>query len=248
MNAGFFMVEPSREGFSQALSLVHKRLEAMEAGQNFDLHTGWGTPSLDATAPAYANGKARDKFSWNGAIGDQGLFYYWARFVRKEMTQILRDRVLRYRIGPNGTSIVVEERPTQEVFANATQRSLGIRSKVVCKFYGACGVPGPYADHAHFYGNHKPHKYPHTTPEHLEKARKMGRGMDNGESSSAIWLWWKILFRLQEQHSFDYSTGFLESPLDSTTQTLLQNSTGSNERLLGPVSYTHLTLPTKRIV
>jgi hypothetical protein len=184
MNAGFFMVTPSEEGFQQALDLIDGLQQyAKDHPGRFDSVHGWGGINYfasDETPPALRSQPTNNEFrafDYYGGNGDQGLFYIWPRFVRKSMTHMLHDRFVNYGPGgPNNTLSLIESvhyypqkghvNPFLEAhIQNAHNNATSSIKASNCYRYDACGVPNPYWHHMHFLDQEqgretaKPHRY-----------------------------------------------------------------------------------------
>lgn len=78
---GFFVLEPTAEGYQEAKRLVHKYVD-ISGTKQFDKLNGWGV-NLRNDNIAYINGGFYDEWNFLAADGDQGLLYHYARFVPK---------------------------------------------------------------------------------------------------------------------------------------------------------------------
>jgi hypothetical protein len=229
MNGGFFMLTPSKEGFQDALELIHKKRPG-----KWDTVCGWGGVCYfedPTTPPALTCAKTEGfrKFIYYGSNGDQGLFYIYPRFIRKSMTQILNNRLVHYGAGPNDTSIVERvdyyDEPERNPFINATNYTIPAEN---CHRYNACGRPSPFLHHMHFlitdvgHSQAKPHRY-FMNGNHLDiftqlQARHPWNGQiddSNGlKINSPILLWWDTLLELEQRLDFNYSSLWVNATTD----------------------------------
>ena len=115
---------------------------------------GWGHV---ITAPDYwktLRGMVETNWSWFGANADQGLLYYWTKYVKKSVSIIIKADVQQWDsstwdVDTNGTLIL---RPRQDGDITTVVRN-------ALKGYGCAQtqrLPSPYNDFYHMTGGAKP--------------------------------------------------------------------------------------------
>lgn len=195
-NGGMFMMHPI-EGSWEDLSEVIRRQH--EEGRNlpyphFDVFRGWGHNF--AKAGDIWESVVSNQTNWNfhGAHSDQGLWYYYAKYVNKNVTIIIGDRVQSWTYNEQ-TKIptkATEERGILDqysleplVYQDDCDQSFD-DSKFICF--------APYRDLAHFTGKTKPWQVG------VEKSWMEGTG---GVALHAPHrLWFKELGELNQEHNF----------------------------------------------
>ncbi|KAL3905226.1 MAG: hypothetical protein SGILL_009761, partial [Bacillariaceae sp.] len=235
MNAGFFMVTPSQEGFQQALDLMEAKRLYAKTHKKWDAKYGWAGVDYfasDETPPALKN-HPKDSgfraFSWYGADADQGLFYIWPRFIRKSMTHMLHDRFVNYGPGgPNNTLSLIEsvhyyrEKGHVNPFlvphtANEKKNATSALKASNCQRYGACNVPNLYWHHMHFLDQEKgkatakPQRY-FILGTHMEEYYALLQ-RNQGQNNVAVkppvqnpmLLWWDTLMELEVRLDFNFT-------------------------------------------
>lgn len=206
---GLFVLEPNMEGLEELKRLVHKKI-VIDAGKKWDKQKGWGV-ELSEETPAEHNGGPVHHWGFLAANGDQGLLYHYARFWRRNVTQIFLNKLLHYGPGPNGTSVLEREDNITQLnnpFAKATQRHFQSHLAPTCRHMGTCHLPGPYVDHAHFLGtgDHDGKPWETSNP---EKYRNASVTVESGTH-----LWWKTLYELEDLLNFSYTTEWSQVRLE----------------------------------
>ena len=98
-NTGLFMVEPSTEAFAKYKDTLQRQREVGKTlpYPHFDKLTGWGFEFGKKGVPhshwESVNNHRGFGWTWHAAHSDQGLMYYFARFIQKEMSIVIGDRV-----------------------------------------------------------------------------------------------------------------------------------------------------------
>ena len=129
-----------------------------------------------------------------GAYADQGLLYYYPKYLQKSMTQIMSRKIINYGPGPNNTVVVEKEWDIKNRRKNSPlwkySKNQYDFERPDCKrvTVGLC-VP-PYNDHAHFMGKDlKPWKnLPFSRQDLWDTTAKL----------TATRLWWQTVGRLKE--------------------------------------------------
>lgn len=82
-NGGFFLLTPHNGDLEAVNQLIHERESA-----EFDPAAGWGHVGPTDWSSETNNGTLWD---FNGAWSDQGLLYYWIRYVQKSVSILQKD-------------------------------------------------------------------------------------------------------------------------------------------------------------
>jgi hypothetical protein len=101
-NAGFFMVAPKKGDLEQINRIIQKREEEARTLEYpyFDPVVGWGHV-IDPKDPWWTITQMQGtNWTFWSAFADQGLLYYWARYVKKDVSILHRDWVINWGAGP----------------------------------------------------------------------------------------------------------------------------------------------------
>lgn len=97
-NGGFFMFTPQVGDYELILSIIRRREE--EALQMpfpyWDKTLGWGHEfsESDKWTPSQSRPNLnRTKWGWHGAFTDQGLIYYWAKYVKQSVSLVINKKI-----------------------------------------------------------------------------------------------------------------------------------------------------------
>ncbi len=158
-NGGFFMLAPNHTDYLKILQIQKNRLKK---GYRFDRVNGWGHKIQTPDEWVTVFGKTGTKWTFHGALADQGLLYYWTKYYKKSVSIIGHNNTAgtwssRYS-GSNDTAV-------QMIDAHSTILGPGCASTLppeyhqfrdaVTKVYQwVSGIP--YNDFVHFTGYSKP--------------------------------------------------------------------------------------------
>ena len=158
-NAGFFMLKPSMKDWDLLQQHIRAKEEkALELPYPWwDINEGWGHV---ITPPDYwkpVNGSKLTQWHFHASFADQGLLYYWTKYVKKNVSIIIGDNVEHW------TSISADEQ------AQVTLDRIDRKSPLDTF---SCNIrtdenrirPAPYRDTVHFTGNQKPWEFDHSKP------------------------------------------------------------------------------------
>ena len=167
-NAGFFMMTPSMDDWNllqQAIERHEQQVLKMDYPY-WDEDVGWGHT---ITPPDYWRGmkdptKKNHKWKWFSVHSDQGLLYYFAKYIKKDVSIIIGDEIETWSTGTTrkhahsgGDSIEQQQQQQQSVQLENIQSNLFDRFS--CRL-GRGGnrnrLPPPYSDLHHFTGTNKP--------------------------------------------------------------------------------------------
>jgi len=156
VHAGIFICEPDRQIFDDLKQIIISQEQHDHSSQQaWDPAIGWGTPIGDWYNVNYNVGGS--DWSLNSGHADQGLLYYYFRYVLRDVAIVYKDRVLEWSPG-GGDGQVPKKKSVTEVFGKA--ESYG--DNAGC-FNAGCLHPGgglpnvpPYNLFYHFTGKSKP--------------------------------------------------------------------------------------------
>jgi len=139
-SGGFFMFRPDMDDWAVMQQIIRDREEeilTMEYpwwnatigwGHQIELPDFWDAPSSKG-----------NEWTWYGAFADQGLLYYWPKYVKQSVTIINYNKARNWS-SRNGTAYLEKEMTS-------------IFDSYSCK---DSGKPSPYRDFIHFTGEPKP--------------------------------------------------------------------------------------------
>lgn len=152
-NACLFMFQPEQGAWEELQSVMAKHFaRAMQLPYpHFDKKVGWGHNFIQTNTYWESIERPEGKrWDYHAAHSDQGLLYYWVRFVKKDCTIIVGNKVQRFKPGPDNVAVKVDEQ--REVLNRLAVR--GTTSFCHDLIAWMCGVP--YCNFVHFSGNKKP--------------------------------------------------------------------------------------------
>ncbi len=174
-NGGFFMLKPNEEDYDVITRIIERR--EMQ-GYDFNETIGWGhvmTPP-DQWESLNENGT---KWDFYGSFTDQGLLYYWTKYVKKKVTFLFGDKVRTY--SENKESGIVEmmrEEAAKDFFAKAP--GIGIVKPKHRDMYLSNYI-APYMHFHHFVQRRKPWL-------NEELARNPIEHVDNPRNENELWF------------------------------------------------------------
>ena len=164
-NTGMFMVEPSADIFTQYKETVRKQ---HEQGRNlpyphFSRGDGWGYNFKKNNDQWEAIRRTAQIWIWHASHSDQGLMYYIAKFLYKDVSIVLGERLQNWKavdgqkapeLESETLDLLKKYQPT-EVLAYMWQCDKDI-SKRPLKDYMDWSCRPPYNSFSHFMGKQKP--------------------------------------------------------------------------------------------
>lgn len=218
-HGGMFIIEPSEHMANECYKTIEERFEKFKTlpYPHFDRGEGWG----------YHFGKHKDKWeamhksgirwNWYGVHADQGLMYYLAKFMYKDVS-IAIERRLQHWKAVEGEQFPVKEAETMDELER-------YQPPILTKQDG-CFKPDarenpprtwacnpPYSSFAHFWGSHKPWQEPF-------EMKYLSGGSSQAHRVRDIWF--HNLKTLNDRHSMNldfenwndkYHANMKESPL-----------------------------------
>jgi alpha-N-acetylglucosamine transferase len=190
MIAGLFVATPNAALFRQVYRMVDKMIVKNRVPKNhFDVVQGWGHAWDPQTDGPYLWQSNRDKgtlWDYYAANGDQGILYYYPRYMRESLTQILAGEILHF--GKNNSQWKTPSLPP------TTSVPFEVPNCHRWTNNHSAGCLPPYSDHAHF-------THPLAKPWQLDVLPPRLQGPDKEEPRSALDLWWQTLYRLCDEHA-----------------------------------------------
>ena len=191
-NGGFFMFEPAENALAEVEGIIKKRSENGQKNKNahkgWDPAVGWGHTIAAPNDFWESNRKKGHDWTFHAAFGMQGLLYYYAKYVRQNVTLVLANRAQKWQTGPGGEPLMVEE--IVNPFAKDSPippYAMTIKAMQCSKWTRGKGCPPPYRDFMHFSGQEKPW------------VAGPPRDLHRDGISTPQRLWWKTLVGLNEE-------------------------------------------------
>jgi lipopolysaccharide biosynthesis glycosyltransferase len=149
-HGGAFILTPRPGDYQMLQDIVQRQERKILAGQKFSKREGWGhviTPPDAWHSTRGREGPNATDWDWHGDFADQGLLYYWTKYVKQDVSIVIgrdvenwsgnQSRLLHGSLSPYGCV------PNEHTKANKYAYS-GFSSMV------------PYRDFKHFTGSAKP--------------------------------------------------------------------------------------------
>ncbi|KAG7354545.1 hypothetical protein IV203_003901 [Nitzschia inconspicua] len=152
-NAGLFILEPNAGDYEQLLEVIRKKeVQALELPYpHWDEELGWGH-RISQDDPWRSNfGETGTNWTWAFAYADQGLLFYWAKYIKKTVSLVRHNVVENWGVDESG-NLRVESTTSDLLDQYAPCDRNGPR-------------PSPYSDFTHFTGIYKPWNVNHTLVE-----------------------------------------------------------------------------------
>ena len=110
-NTGMFMVEPSVEAFAKYNDAVLKRRENAKTlpYPYFDYTEGWGRNFKEHHETWRSVIKKANGWHFHASHSDQGLMFYWSKYLIQDVTIVIGDFVENWKRGPDGDPVREEE-------------------------------------------------------------------------------------------------------------------------------------------
>lgn len=161
-HGGFFMLKPSEGDFEAIQDIIQEkeRKGAALPPPHFDRKEGWGhviDPQYDHCDLLFKH--CRTNWDWYGVEADQGLLYYWTKYVKEDVSIVIKHTLENWGSYPNGTYPVRMEKSVPNPLRNYTCLPDDMED-VVFSLHGHHFAKGkvPYRDFVHFAGTYKPWK------------------------------------------------------------------------------------------
>jgi len=163
-NTGIFMVQPSVEAFAKYNDAVIKQREHAKTlpYPHFDYNEGWGRNFKEHKENWRSVAKKSNGWHFHASHSDQGLMFYWSKYLIQDVTIVISDIVENWKRGPDGDP--VKESEVKALFSPYQEKPL--------VYQWSCEKPydtrdwkkkkwrcfPPIDGFAHFMGNTKPWK------------------------------------------------------------------------------------------
>ena len=148
-NAGLFMLQPSKGDFAMVQDIiVKKEKKALNLSWPYwDPVEGWGHKIEDWDAWKSPDGITGTNWTWHASFADQGLLYYWTKYVKQSVSLIIKSKVENWGRSQDGTLVL------EKAYPKGTLRNYTCVRPV--RGGGQNGY-SPYRDFKHFTGKSKP--------------------------------------------------------------------------------------------
>jgi len=163
-SGGLFILKPNASDYYQIQRIIQEHeMRSLELPYpHWDPESGWGHV---ITKPDYwknLRGQVRSNWTWYGVQADQGLLYYWTKYVKKSVSIICRDDVQHWEpdywdVDSNGTLFLRQTEVDVPKIVNKALKPYGCPKKSL--------LLAPYKDFFHLSGAGKPW---YRTRQHLE--------------------------------------------------------------------------------
>jgi hypothetical protein len=167
------------------------------------LLVGWGKV---ITPPDYwrpVNGSKLTLWNWHAVFADQGLLYFWAKYVKRNVSIIIGNEIEHWTTTTGSTNEEAEDVTLQRIDRNSP---LDIYSCVSTKSSyqkGRRQPPAPYRDFYHFTGNRKPWEFMDwQSPLHVNTSTVMSMGK---QGFQRMQIWRDTLMKVQEMTNYNFT-------------------------------------------
>lgn len=237
-NTGMFMVEPSVEAFEEFKEVVRKQHQRAKAlpYPHFDFNDGWGH-NFESHGDYWEGiSQVGTKWKFHAGHSDQGLMYYYAKYVRMDVSIAIGNRIQNWMPGhnimENNTSVVhpIKESEKSNVLAPYQGKLLRYQfscdddsendkkeKKIKERIVRWKCVP-PYDSVAHFMGLRKPWR----------RSFDFKLATDSSKSQSgARYVWFKELQNISDEFGmgldlYQWNTKYLNDMKDELLGELAQ--------------------------
>jgi hypothetical protein len=193
-HGGFFLLRPNPGDYDKIEAIIRKREQKALSmpWPHFDSRQGWGHAIEPPDYVRFFRSKNDriDKWDWYGVFAEQGLLYYWTKYVKRQVSIVIGSEVEHW--GPASTEGGVRFEGTLSNLSHCACLPPGKEKRGSYGFLED-GFRGrdlvPYVDFAHFTGDSKPWESapPSKTASSLEQV------------SDAYELWFYVLRKLKRE-------------------------------------------------
>jgi hypothetical protein len=205
-SGGFFILKPSRADY-RSLQQIIRNVENSTMYMDFphwDTTVGWGQPIVGPKDYWISSeGKKGYEWDWYGCQADQGLLYYWTKYVKKSVSILVTSSVEQWGADP------ITGEPIQERIDKGTIHEHSCSP-------GPKRRAAPYRDFVHLTGKKKPW---HSNLTILEQGLNEENKRKYTAQEEWLWLLKDALqsIGMQDRISLDFIAGHLENAAVGTT-------------------------------
>lgn len=193
-NAGFFMLTPGYGEYEEVQEIIQTReakARDLDSEVKFDVVDGWGHVITEPDEWVSRSSRRGRHWNFSFAYSDQGLLYYWVKYMKKQVSVVFEDHVDNLSEDENGN--VALERTLKEPFRNLKpilDSPFDCR-KFMCDFVHFTGNTKPWMDYTpkEFLNNrtepHTPNELWWYTLKQLNKKMDMGLDLTTGRILAA---------------------------------------------------------------
>jgi hypothetical protein len=136
-------------------------------------------------------------WNWHAVFADQGLLYYWTKYIKKDVSIIIGDEVEHWTSGQKDDEVILER----------IDRNNPLHPYSCMKKTNNRMPPAPYRDFHHFTGNSKPWEFSDLSQPISESAwRPHNSSIPSGKRlASRINMWRATLLKVQQDTSFNFT-------------------------------------------
>ncbi|KAG7372758.1 glycosyl transferase family 8 protein [Nitzschia inconspicua] len=148
-NGGIFILTPNADDFQHIQRIIHqKEVDALKLPfPHWNETIGWGHVIQSPDIWRSLWGRNGTSWSWYGAVADQGLLYYWIKYVKKSVSLIIKHEVEQWEANEHGVLEREEDLNGNALDQYGCAKDLGPRKQL---------GPSPYSDFVHLTGSSKP--------------------------------------------------------------------------------------------
>jgi len=166
-NTGMFYVEPSARSFEEYKEVVRKQHEKAKTlpYPHFDKKEGWGYNFKTNNDNWESVKKKGGAWTWHAGHSDQGLMYYLAKFLQKDVSIAIGDRIQNWKavdgqerpeMESDTTGVLAKYQPELTAYQYSCDKYLSNSNVAEDEIKNQWRCNPPYDSVAHFMGKTKP--------------------------------------------------------------------------------------------
>jgi hypothetical protein len=167
------------------------------------LLVGWGKV---ITPPDYwrpVNGSKLTLWNWHAVFADQGLLYFWAKYVKRNVSIIIGSEIEHWTTTIGSTNEKAEDVTLQRIDGNSPLDMYSCVSTKSSYQKDRRQPPAPYRDFYHFTGNRKPWEFMDWQyPLHVNTSTVMSTGK---QGFQRMQIWRDTLMKVQEMTNYNFT-------------------------------------------
>lgn len=188
-NAGMFMMKPYDGAWERLQRIIQQQRSTgkLLPYPHFDWDIGWGHNFTAEGDQWDSVAKFGTRWRFHAGHSDQGLLYYFVKYVEQDVSIVIGDRIENWGPGEQGKPSKLMTIPNKvdenSPIPAATQYNCGLKNKVQDEYFYYMCFP-IYRDFAHFMGKNKPWQVGIHPPFGL---------FDDNKFYAPYRLWWREL-------------------------------------------------------
>jgi lipopolysaccharide biosynthesis glycosyltransferase len=196
-NAGMFILQPEEGAWERVQEAIRTQRESAKDLEFpfFDWYDGWGHNFVEAGDHWDSIEVVSQRWRFHGGHSDQGLLYYYLRYIKQDVTFVIGNRTENWVAGNQSGQAELIERVPNLVHEKSPEPSeplwsCGVQNETQNIDFAHVCLP-IYRDFCHFMG--------------ISKPWQLGRISPWGHTGSSGWnapyrLWWRELTELNGKH------------------------------------------------